>query len=339
MKRNPHIDFRKGIAIIAVVRGHCWAINKPMRNFMYSFHLPLFFCISGYLFSVKAPFKKFVISKAKGILKPYVFYYVCSYLLTLTVFRTPLSLWQAIKGFLLSGSYCMDVNNSALWYLPLFFVSVCVFYWILKIKSVPLQYVIVISGALLAPQLNKLLLYLFPDKLTPINIQALLPSLFFMFVGHEIRKIDFGLVKSLIGNYGLYFIAILMFGAGAFIGKTNFDQIISLYMTYEFYFYPLLILPLIVLISCETRNRQIEHIGSISLTVLGMHRPIMHIFSDILHLDTIFRQVNSNSFLSVVFFSALSIIIICIGKIAYGHIKTRLTEATKEYFKKERQAG
>ena len=203
----------------------------------------------------------------------------------------------------------------------------------------PLQYVIVISGALLAPQLNKLLLYLFPDKLTPINIQALLPSLFFMFVGHEIRKIDFGLVKSLIGNYGLYFIAILMFGAGAFIGKTNFDQIISLYMTYEFYIYPLLILPLIVLISCETRNRQIDHIGSISLTVLGMHRPIMQIFSDILHLDSIFRQVNSNSFLSVVFFSALSIIIICIGKIAYGHIKTRLTEATKEYFKKERQAG
>lgn len=63
-KKDPFLDFLKGIAIIFVLIGHCiqygsgeeflnsgayWD-NMTMKV-IYSFHMPLFIAISGYLFS------------------------------------------------------------------------------------------------------------------------------------------------------------------------------------------------------------------------------------------------------------------------------------------------
>lgn len=331
MKRNPHLDFLKGIAIIAVVIGHCWLLDRPMRNFLYSFHLPLFFCISGYLLNNKAPFKKFIVSKAGSILKPYAFYFICSYLCTVLIFKYPVTLELTLKGLFLGGNYCTEFYNAPLWYLPLFFISVCVFYWILKIKPLILQYAIIITGAVLSLPFNQLLYTYFPDKLIPFNIQALLPSLFFMFIGHEFRRIDLNRLKSKINGYGLFACAMLLFGIGTIIGKDNIDQINSLFMTYEFYFYPLLIIPLIVLIGCGTRNKHIEYLGANSITILGLHRLVFYIFSDTLGLKKYFVADQANSFLSVIFISAVCLFVIYIGKSVYNYLKLKLNSVIKSY--------
>ncbi|MGL6168633.1 MAG: acyltransferase family protein [Fusobacteriaceae bacterium] len=47
MKRDLRIDSLKGIGIVLVVLGH--HNNFILRNYIYSFHMPLFFFISGYL--------------------------------------------------------------------------------------------------------------------------------------------------------------------------------------------------------------------------------------------------------------------------------------------------
>lgn len=64
-ERNPAIDVAKGIAIIAVVLGHVVTsyhnsnlmMDDTIPNYLcklvYSFHMPLFFIISGYLVSTK----------------------------------------------------------------------------------------------------------------------------------------------------------------------------------------------------------------------------------------------------------------------------------------------
>lgn len=64
-ERNPAIDVAKGIAIIAVVIGHVVtsyhnsnlmmdeAIPNYLCKLVYSFHMPLFFMVSGYLVSTK----------------------------------------------------------------------------------------------------------------------------------------------------------------------------------------------------------------------------------------------------------------------------------------------
>lgn len=53
MKRIAYIDSIKGFAILLVVMGHTFhdfkGINMAFIDFIYAFHMPLFFIISGYL--------------------------------------------------------------------------------------------------------------------------------------------------------------------------------------------------------------------------------------------------------------------------------------------------
>lgn len=52
-QRLDYIDAAKAIAIILVIIGHCyWVGAVPrLRNIIYSFHMPLFFVVSGFSLS------------------------------------------------------------------------------------------------------------------------------------------------------------------------------------------------------------------------------------------------------------------------------------------------
>ena len=64
----------KAIGIILMVLGHAMVWGTPVCNVIYTFHMPLFFLMSGYCFKEKYLWdaKQFVIRKLKGIYVPYV---------------------------------------------------------------------------------------------------------------------------------------------------------------------------------------------------------------------------------------------------------------------------
>ena len=71
--RNNVVSISKGICIILMVYGHS-GCSEVMHNFIYAFHMPLFFFLSGYCFKTKytqEPFT-FVKNKMIGIWWPYV---------------------------------------------------------------------------------------------------------------------------------------------------------------------------------------------------------------------------------------------------------------------------
>ncbi|MBQ1547626.1 MAG: acyltransferase family protein [Lachnospiraceae bacterium] len=90
-KRNLTVDTLKGVAILLVVFGHCLnnVIESPLvetppawipaaKNFIYFFHMPLFFFLSG-IFSYKTAshgLKTALIDKIKRLLVPYVVFSV-----------------------------------------------------------------------------------------------------------------------------------------------------------------------------------------------------------------------------------------------------------------------
>ena len=51
IKRNLIIDTTKAYGIVLVVIGHAPGIPELLISLIYSFHMPLFFFISGYLLS------------------------------------------------------------------------------------------------------------------------------------------------------------------------------------------------------------------------------------------------------------------------------------------------
>lgn len=83
--RNITIDILKAIAILAVIMGHCIQYGSGgnylkeklyfeniIFKFIYSFHMPLFMIISGYLFkfSIQQGFKTNLIKKIKNLVIP-----------------------------------------------------------------------------------------------------------------------------------------------------------------------------------------------------------------------------------------------------------------------------
>ena len=52
-KRNLVVDIMRAVGIILVVLGHSEISNSFAIRFIYLFHLPLFFVLSGYLYNDK----------------------------------------------------------------------------------------------------------------------------------------------------------------------------------------------------------------------------------------------------------------------------------------------
>lgn len=86
IKRQSEIDWLRGFAIFLVVLGHAiivFPINlyeiawcKYLINLINSIHMPLFFAISGYCFSMRGNYGAYLMKRAKRLLIPY---FVCSF--------------------------------------------------------------------------------------------------------------------------------------------------------------------------------------------------------------------------------------------------------------------
>lgn len=72
--RLEWIDVARGIGIIAVIVGHVWT-GGPLRDAMYSFHMPLFFLLSGML-SRPQPVLRFTLRQLGSQMRPYAAFLV-----------------------------------------------------------------------------------------------------------------------------------------------------------------------------------------------------------------------------------------------------------------------
>lgn len=78
-ERNHTIDILRGIAIFLVVFGHVTHLPE-LRTYIWGFHIPIFFFISGLLFR-KEKFEKFtdfLKSRLKNIVLPYAIFYLAT---------------------------------------------------------------------------------------------------------------------------------------------------------------------------------------------------------------------------------------------------------------------
>ncbi len=141
--RLSYLDLGKGLAIVLVVLGHIYAEN-PIKIWLYSFHLPLFFFISGCLLTLGTTrsIKTVIQNRLKSLMLPYALF---SFVL--------FSLW-AIKEFrkVSLETVIMKIINilslqgiEALWFLPCLFISEILFLIIIRnIKSKTIIFLILL---------------------------------------------------------------------------------------------------------------------------------------------------------------------------------------------------
>lgn len=77
LNRIPVIDIMRGLGIILVVMGHI-SCEPHLSCWIYSFHMPLFFFISGMSFFVAGK-KMYIWKQVKHLLIPYLFFSILSF--------------------------------------------------------------------------------------------------------------------------------------------------------------------------------------------------------------------------------------------------------------------
>lgn len=145
-QRVEYIDILKGFGIILVVLGHV-TLNSDLYHFIYAFHMPLFFIISGMFLHDKPGFIR---KQAKSLFLPYISFGLLTYLywwLVESRYRElptgETSFSQFVNLFIPTG---MHHCNVVLWFLPcLFFSCVTCNYLNNKIASKGLKILILLG--------------------------------------------------------------------------------------------------------------------------------------------------------------------------------------------------
>lgn len=132
MKRILWIDVLKGLGIIFVIVGHA-EIPSVLSHFLYSFHMPLFFLISGLTLKNKneIKFSKVIVSEGKKLLLPYLFFLLLSYIYAVIIRDYFFNQYNNID--FISPIFNPDLLNVALWFLPCLFITKTISLLILRI--------------------------------------------------------------------------------------------------------------------------------------------------------------------------------------------------------------
>ena len=119
-----YIDYSKGIAILFVIFGHVYSGNNIATTWIYSFHMPLFFIISGFLLKLNKnkDTKSMILKKFKSLMVPYILFSI----INIVGFYLIKDLsYEVFKGNIFNTITLFGIG--ALWFLPALFISETLF--------------------------------------------------------------------------------------------------------------------------------------------------------------------------------------------------------------------
>ena len=201
-KRIEYLDIAKGIGILLVVLGHndFEVISLFVQRLIYSFHMPMFFFLSGYFIDPSVPFFDFFKKRFNALMKPFFFTIFLIYFTSVSFekmgFNTAIT--RIVKSLYGSGYYLDWVQ---LWFLPhLFAVSLYAFLFIALVSRLRNRWVtwgiLLATLAFAIPFLN--VFYPFPLSILgkdyelwglPFSLDLVLATGFFFILGYEVRQV------------------------------------------------------------------------------------------------------------------------------------------------------
>lgn len=149
-----YLDMAKGIGIILVVLGHSNYLPDNVLTVITSFHMPLFFILSGMLIrhtgEDRRPFRQIILRRLKSIMLPYAVFSVVylliygGYFCCVSGSLTPEYIRElAIQAVSLNGM-------SVLWFLTALFFALLLFFAVHKSFSKRVSVVVLLGAALSA---------------------------------------------------------------------------------------------------------------------------------------------------------------------------------------------
>ena len=285
MKKLSAISNLKGFGIILVIFGHINfnpALTGSLNTYIYSFHMPLFFWISGYLMFNKVNQKTFEYLKKtiKSYWIPYTVLFTVSlfatnilipYLFNRPILTQPFSVFSFFKAYFLAGDYLYEIplSNFPLWFLPFTMISMIIFFIFLKLTKGKLSYIFVIGliiGILSIPYQN-----MFTGARPALLINVLFPALFFIFMGYCYRCIENRIKLS-------FAILLIIGGVGLLLNYYSKGYAISYMGDYLYLISALCSVTFYYNWFKNIQSSSLSYIGDNSLIFFGIHSLVIAIY-------------------------------------------------------------
>lgn len=200
-QRENWIDSVRGFVIVLMLIGHVAGCPAMIRQYIYGFHMPFFFMLSGYLFD----FDKW---KGRGGLRALVKNRLIIYVIPYFVLSV-INLFINIPLEIITGNYTAGVdlqkstinhflwilynyrtaitspNCTPLWFLIGLFVATIYFYGLLNIKKISIRFVLCVVGFVICSIIKEHVPFYLPW-----HIDSALVGMSFMYVGYIIKTRD-----------------------------------------------------------------------------------------------------------------------------------------------------
>ncbi|MBA4687237.1 MAG: acyltransferase family protein [Candidatus Galacturonibacter soehngenii] len=199
MERLKWVDVSKGSAIFLVIVGHSCEPDGQLARAIFSFHMPFFFFIAGYLFKDDVTFPKLIIKKSTRLLLPYFCTMTIVFLYWYSIERhimndinSPQSVLISLaKIFILgSGVAIPQFKNihpvGGLWFVACLFLAEVIFYSLIKTSkklNKTIQWVMVIVFCLSGYIISRF-------TFLPWSADIALFAQIFLFIGFKFREND-----------------------------------------------------------------------------------------------------------------------------------------------------
>ena len=225
-RRIKWIDIAKGICMLSVIAGHLGV--KEINNVVFSFHLTVFFILSGYTLKKELLSSEYLNKKFKALMVPYFFTCIsvaCMDVINSIIINKKTSIKviteilgkDFIRSFWASGTHTkftsIDIGSriGAIWFLPALFFAIIIIQKVLHFSdNKRVQYCIVISLAVLASISAKFIWF-------PFSIQSAMYASPFILLGYDFKQ--YNILDKL--RWKHFFMCLLLFLIGIFTEKTE----------------------------------------------------------------------------------------------------------------------
>lgn len=278
--KDSSIQIAKGIGILLMVMGHSgfWPYDNP---FIYMFHMPLFFFLSGYCFKEKnilAPPTSYFRKKIIGIYLPYIKWALFFLIIHNLLFYV--DIYNANYGF---GLYTIrdiieratsitlkmqgeDAMVGGFWFLRCLFFSSITLFLFLKILHNKLLIFLIFTGAMLG-----CLYFNFHVPFWGLD-KAYFMSNIFMLIGYSYRQKPFVIAS----NLSMIFICFLLVCVGALLWPTsmlrfNFSQSMPYIISGVAGSLMVILVSKMIELPDNTIGKTLLYIGNRTMIILALH--------------------------------------------------------------------
>lgn len=245
--RRTEIDVAKGFALFLVIFGHLVILKEPLFLWIFSFHMPAFFFLSGMTFKPEKykTLRACAADKARHFLIPYL---VITFIGAAICFLRPAYRAEAFhEAYPLSYHLTwifyygqpMQLYIGQVWYLmALFWAELFAFSWLKTMKNRPvfLQIGSLVLIAAAAVHIREIFPYLPVGNRLPLKLDTALCAFIFVIAGYYVRKYE---VIEKARPFALLLIPAAILGSYLLGPKTGiYINLCDCFYTPARYFYP-----------------------------------------------------------------------------------------------------